>query len=145
MHKKLMYWTMLANTVLIIVPFLILVFSDRMILPPLVFVLSGLLALAGLVLSVQGFVLKSSQMYRLMLYHSGVIFVSSVNLIKMSSFPMALNLWEVLIIGSLVHIFISFLLIYMGIKRYGRMMRKARFIAQNKKRRAKIVSTMRMR
>lgn len=145
MNKKLMFWIMLANTVSIIIPLLILIFSGRMILPVLVLVMSGLLALAGLILSVRGFVLKGSRVYQLILYHCGVILVSAVNLLKMNSFPMELNFLEILVIGSLVHIFVSFFLLYLTFRQYSRVMRKARFITQGKKRRAKIVPTVKLR
>ena len=132
MQKKLMYAFMAINTLLALISVIVLIRLERVILPIPVLLLSGLLNFSGLLLTVSGMVKKGSRAYQLSLYHIGVIFVSVVNLLIMKNFPMAINFWEAMIIGTLVHGVVSAFLLYITVLTYNRMMRKARFIVKSR-------------
>lgn len=132
MQKKLMYAFMAINTLLALISVIVLIRLERVILPIPVLLLSGLLNFSGLLLTVSGMVKKGSRAYQLSLYHIGVIFVSVVNLLIMKNFPMAINFWEAMIIGTLVHAVVSAFLLYITVLTYNRMMRKARFIVKSR-------------
>ncbi len=132
MQKKLMFAFMAINTLLTLISVVMLVYLERLTLPVSVLMLSGILNLSGLVLTVSGIVKKGSRAYQLVLYHVGVISVSAVNLVIMRNFPMSINIWEALIIGTLVHAAVSAFLLYITVLTYNRMMRKARFIVKSR-------------
>ncbi|MEG2039399.1 MAG: hypothetical protein RRZ73_06700 [Oscillospiraceae bacterium] len=133
MYKKLLYVTMALNTLLIMGSVLILIMMGKLILPLSIMVLSITLGFFGIVLIVRSIVLKGSRLYQLILYHLLQIAVTCINLLLILNFPMAISIFDVFIIGTLVHVFISAFLVYLSLKNHRYQIQKARYLNSKSK------------
>ncbi|MEG1779137.1 MAG: hypothetical protein RR263_03475 [Oscillospiraceae bacterium] len=133
MYKKLLYGTMALNTVLIISSILILIIMGKLILPLSIIVLASILGFFGVVLIIRSIVLQGSRMYQLIFYHLFQIAVTCINLLIILNFPMEISIFDVFVIGTLVHVFISAFLVYLSLKNHRYQIQKARYLNSKSK------------